>query len=391
MPALSDKTKEAMIRLFRDLVAFDTTSCNSNIPAADHLADYLVGRGCSIERFPADNGQKVNLVARKGPYCEGGLILSGHLDVVPAAEPDWKSDPFELIETDDRYTARGAADMKGFVSIAAGIMAAVDADKMCVPLVGIFTCNEEIGTVGAQEFVRDWDNRWPMPTSAIIGEPTNLKVVRMHKGHTRLSIHVHGKSGHSGYPKLGSNAVEKLGMVIQAIIDLRKEIESERTEYSRFFAETPHAVLNPAIVAGGKAINIIPDYCSLDLGLRVLPGESSRTYIDRINRRLAELKLAENELTLTVNADSPPLLTDADSEINRRLCGHIGQTEELAVHYASDAGPFAQLGIQSVLYGPGSIEVAHKPNEYLLKSQYNKACDVLSEFVTDWCMKADCC
>ena len=379
-----------MIRVFRNLVSFDTTSCNSNIPAADYLADYLINHGCSIERFLADDGEKVNLVIHKGPYCAGGLILSGHLDVVPATEPDWQSNPFELIESDDQYTARGAADMKGFVSIAAAILAAIDVDKLRVPLVGIFTCNEEIGTVGAQEFVNTWDNRWPMPTSAIIGEPTNLKVVRMHKGHTRLGIQIHGKSAHSGYPNLGSNAIEKLGMVIQAITELRKEVETERTASSRFFTETPHAVLNLAIVSGGNAINIIPDHCSLDVGLRVLPGEKAKTYVDRINRRLADLNLAENDVTLTVNGDSPPLLTAADAEINRRLCYHIGQTEELAVHYASDAGPFAQMGIQSVLYGPGSIEVAHKPNEYLLKSQYNKAWDVLSEFVNDWCMKTDC-
>ncbi|NOX60084.1 MAG: M20 family metallopeptidase [Planctomycetes bacterium] len=349
MESILNISQEQRIEVFRRLIAFDTTSANSNAPAADDLAGFLEDHGCQIARFESDGGKKVNLVAHKGPDCEGGLLLSGHLDVVPAAEDGWHSDPFVLTETSDRYVARGSADMKGFVSLATCLLAGVDATRMKRPLVGLFTHDEEIGTIGAQMFCKQWDKRWHLPTSCIVGEPTELNVIRMHKGHLKLRIDVQGKSAHSGYPHLGSNAIETMGRVISMLSSLRKEFESQRCETSRFFPQTPYPILNMATVSGGSAINIVPDACSLDIGIRVLPGQRSKEAMATLSRAIAEI----DGVSVSLIGDSPPFLTPESAQINARLCEHTGQTETVAASYASDAGPLSTMGIESVLYGPG--------------------------------------
>ncbi len=374
------------VELFRRLIAFDTTSAKSNVPAADDLANFLTDRGCRVDRFESEHGQKVNLVAHKGPECDGGLLLSGHLDVVPATEDGWTSDPFGLTDVDDRYVARGSADMKGFVALAACLLADIDADQMNVPLVGLFTHDEEVGTIGAQRFCNQWDDRYPLPKAGIIGEPTELRVVRMHKGHTKLRIDVLGTPAHSGYPHLGSNAIEKLGRVIHALTELRRQLESERCDTSQFYPETPFAILNQAVVEGGVAVNIIPGGCSLVVGIRVLPGQKSADTIEAVRHTIGSIPDIADDVSVSLIGDSPPLLTADDSEINWRLCEHVGQTETAAVSYASDAGPLAAMGIECVLYGPGSIEVAHRPNEYLPKDQFEQAWGSLSDFARKWCI-----
>ncbi|MCA9253334.1 MAG: acetylornithine deacetylase [Phycisphaerae bacterium] len=379
-------TERERTDVFRRLVAFDTTSANSNVPAADDLAGFLSDHGCRVDRFASDDGQKVNLIAHKGPQCEGGLLLSGHFDVVPANEEGWESDPFTLTEHDDRFVARGAADMKGFVAIAAGLLADIDATQMKTPLVGLFTHDEEIGTIGAQQFCKQWDQRYPLPTAGIIGEPTELQVVRMHKGHTKLRIDIAGTPAHSGYPHLGSNAIEKLGRVITALTALRLEFKSQRAKTSEYYPETPFVILNQAVVEGGAAVNIVPGSCRLTVGIRVLPGQKSGDAIEAVRRALRTIPSLGGDVSLTLIGDTPPLLTDASTEINKRLSQHVGQTKTVAVSYASDAGPLATMGINCVLYGPGSIEVAHKPNEFVTKDQLNRAWESLSGFSRKWCI-----
>ena len=371
--------------MLRELIAFDTTSSKPNRPAADYLDTYLVKHGCTTARFESDSGRKVNLLVRKGPDVDGGLMLCGHLDVVPADEPEWSSNPFDLVESGDRLVARGAADMKGFVALASQMLADADADALRVPLYGLFTHDEEIGTVGAARFAEQWDGRWRLPSACIVGEPTELRVVRMHKGHLRLRVSVRGVAAHSGYPQLGSNAIVKLGTVINALYDLSQELEAERCATSAHFPETPYVVLNQGQVAGGVAVNIVPDLCTLEVGVRILPGQQSFEYIDRVREAVRGLPDVGDDVSVDVVSDSPPLHTAEDAEVNQRLCRQIGQKETVAVSYASDAGPLAVMGVECVLFGPGSISVAHRPNEFLPRTQLEAAGETLAELVNAWC------
>ena len=200
--------------LLAKLVAFDSTSSNSNLPIADFIRDYLDTPGVEIADNPNENGSKVNLLIRVGSPDHdderSGLLLSGHMDVVPALEPDWQSDPFTLTETSDAYIGRGACDMKGFLAVAINAARRAVERRLRRPLVLLLTYDEELGTLGAQRFVETWDNASALPRNTVIGEPTSLRVVRMHKGHLVMRLTCHGRSAHSGYPQLGINAIERM-------------------------------------------------------------------------------------------------------------------------------------------------------------------------------------
>ena len=221
--------------LLERLIGHDTVSRNSNLPLVDFLCEYLDRPGIRIERHPSPDGTKANLVVAMGPDIDEerrGLVLSGHMDVVPADEDDWRSDPFRLTRVDDTLVGRGTSDMKGFVAIAANAVAALDPAKLLHPLVLIFTYDEEVGTVGAKHFADTWPEPRQLPKSAIIGEPTSLRVIRMHKGHINLRLTSQGTAAHSGYPHLGLNAIEPVGRVIVALSDLRRELR-DRIESRR--------------------------------------------------------------------------------------------------------------------------------------------------------------
>lgn len=374
--------------LLSRLVAFDSVSSRPNAPIADFLADYLADAGCRIWRDADERGEKVNLLIRRGPDGPGGLLLSGHVDVVPADEPDWTSDPFRLTERGGRLYGRGAADMKGFVALAVNTLAELDAAALRRPLALLLTCDEEVGCLGAQRFAARWDSEIPLPPDVLVGEPTLLRVVSMHKGHLKARITVTGKPAHSGYPHLGINAIERAVPVLANLTALRQELEAVRTPTSVYFAECPHPALNIGRIAGGSAVNIVPERCTIDFGVRLLPGQRTADFRPRLracmDRLPAEIGAAT---TLEVLNDSPPLHCDPGATIHRELTALVGQHETLGVSYASDAGPLATLGLNCVLCGPGSIEDAHRADESIAIAQLQQARQLLDRIVRRMCIE----
>ena len=239
--------------LLARLVGFDTTSRLSNLPLADFLADYLDRPGVRITRNPSPDGGKTNLIVAAGPERPGraGLVLSGHMDVVPAEETDWRSDPFTLTEAGDRLVGRGAADMKGFLALAANRLAAIDPDALDAPLALLFTYDEEVGTLGARHFTETFPAADALPRSVIIGEPTELRVVRAHKGMVRFRLAFAGQAAHSGYPHLGRSAIEPAARAIVALADLRRAMAAERPPHGEVFPAVPYTALNVGTVRGG--------------------------------------------------------------------------------------------------------------------------------------------
>jgi acetylornithine deacetylase len=373
--------------VLRRLVAFDSTSANSNLPIADFICDYLDRPGARIVRNASPDGGKTNVVALLGP--EGGdagrqgLVLSGHMDVVPAREPEWASDPFTLKETETTYVGRGTADMKGFLALAMNAFHRAAATPLRSPLTLVFTYDEEVGTIGARHFVSSWPGP-TLPRSAVIGEPTAMRVVRMHKGHLKMAIRLRGKSAHSGYPHLGKNAIETAGRVIVALTELRRELEAERPAQAEHFPDVPFVPLNIGTIHGGAVVNIVPDRCVLEVGLRLLPTMSADAMLERLRGVLGRVVPAE-VLELEVLGQSPPLFLDAGAEVHKAACALIGQTDSCSVHYASDAGWFQDLGLECILFGPGSIEVAHRPNEFVPKTEFHAAPAVLDRLIARFC------
>src|SRR3954453_1194938 len=273
--------------LLARLVGFDSTSRNSNLPIADFLCEYLDRPGIRTARNSSADGTKANVIAWLGPEPAGdrrGLVLSGHMDVVPAEEDGWRHDPFHLADEGDRWVGRGSCDMKGFLALAANLMAEADPRSWRAPLALVFTYDEEVGTLGAKRLTESFPEAAALPRSAIIGEPTSLRVARTHKGHFKLRGTLHGVSAHSGYPHPGTNAIEPAGRVITALAALRRELEAEAPPNRELFPEVPFVPLNVGTVHGGSAINVVPDRCVVEAGVRPLPGITSAELIERVSR-----------------------------------------------------------------------------------------------------------
>jgi acetylornithine deacetylase len=371
--------------LLSRLVAFDTTSHKSNREIADFIGDYLDRPGVRITRHPTADGAKLNLIVAAGPEDgDGGLVLSGHMDTVPAEAEGWNSDPFTLTQRDGSYVARGAADMKGFLALAVNRLAAADIPRLRHGLVLLFTHDEETGTLGARRLVDDASAVPPLPRATIIGEPTSLRVLRMHKGHLRLQLSFTGVPAHSGLPHLGVNAVEAAGRTIVALTELRQALERERPANAEHFAEVPYVTLNVARVAGGGPTNVVPADCVLDLGVRLLPGMSADEMTDRVRSTVQAVSRVPFELTVV--GETPPMIAPEDAPIVRLLVSELGEIGTGSAPFGTDGGWLSRLGLDCVIWGPGSIEVAHKPNESLPVAEFVRAGELLTRIVHRSCV-----
>ena len=338
-----------------------------------------------VARDRSADGDKTNLIVSAGPDTgdREGLVLSGHMDVVPAEEPEWRSDPFAMTDAGDRYVGRGTADMKGFLALAANRMAALDPARLRHPLVLLFTYDEEVGTLGARHFTESYPDAARLPRDTVIGEPTELRVVRAHKGMVRFRLDFTGRAAHSGYPHLGRSAIEPAAHAIVALAALRRTMEKERPPDADAFPTVPFAALNVGTVSGGSAANVIPDHCEIQLGIRLLPGMAAAAMAERI-RATVRSAVAEPFELLQVS-ESPAMILSPDAPIHRALCEAVHQDESHSVMFASDAGWLQRAGFECVLFGPGSIEAAHKPNEFLPVDQFRRAGEVLDSLVRRSC------
>lgn len=375
--------------LLRRLVAFDTTSRLSNLPMVDFLSEVLDRPGVRIYRQPDPAEDKANVVAIAGPEREdrAGLVLSGHMDVVPAGE-GWRSDPLTLAESGGTYVGRGACDMKGFLALATEQMAGVDPERLTAPLALVFTYDEEVGTLGARRFAEGWAEAGRLPRRTIVGEPTSLRPVRLHKGHLRLRLVIPGRSAHSAYPHLGVNAIEHGGRAIVALSALREELQRERPAAATSFPDVPFVTLNVGQVSGGVATNVVPDRCALEIGARLLPGGQSTDLIERIRQAVARV-LCAHPFELCVVAESPPMSLDRDADHFRVLAAESGVADSPGVSFATDAGWLQAAGLECVVWGPGSIEVAHQPNEFIPMAELDRAAQVLDRMVRRYCAGGD--
>jgi acetylornithine deacetylase len=373
--------------LLARLVAIDSTSHLSNLPLARAVADYVARTGVRVDLLPSADTTKANLLVRAGPEeGDGGLTLSGHMDTVPAEEPGWRSDPFTLTRDGQRYVARGSADMKGFLAIAANRLAALDPKRLRRPFALLFTYDEEVGTIGARRFA-ETSQRPPIPRDVIIGEPTKLEVVRLHKGMLRLRLTFHGVAAHSAYPHIGRNAIEPAGRAIAALSDLRAELEAERPAHGEHFPKVPFVALNVGTVVGGRAANIVPDRCEVQLGIRLLPGTSAEEVTERV-RHAVRQALPDEAFDLDHISLSPALMLAEGADLHGELCDELGQRVSRSVNFATDAGWLQKAGFRCVLFGPGNIEDAHRANEYVPAADLIHAGEVLERVIARRCLAA---
>jgi len=251
------------------------------------------------------------------------------------------------------------------------------------PLVLVLTYDEEVGTVGARRFAETWER--PLPRATVIGEPTSLAAVRLHKGHTSFRLTFAGVSAHSGYPHLGKSAIEPAARTICALTELRQALENEVCPHREHFPEVPYVALNVGQVDGGKAVNVIPDACTVGFGFRVLPGMEAAPLVERVRRVVAEAA-GDAPFRLELVNESPPLLLEESSEIYGAVRELVGQHETLSASYATDGGWLQQAGLDCVIFGPGTIAVAHKPNEWMPKDEFTRAAAYLERLLERFCL-----
>lgn len=353
----------------------------SNQAVCDQLAEWLepLGFACEMRPLP-DRPGKVNLIASRG-RGDGGLVLSGHTDTVPFDEAGWDQDPFTLRAQDQRWHGLGSCDMKGFLALCVQLAAELKDVPLSQPLVILATADEECGMHGAKALAAAGQR---FGRHALIGEPTGLKPVRLHKGIFMDGLQVRGRAGHSSDPDAGVNAVEGVHRALSALLAFRDEL---RTRERNPAFSVPHATLNPGCVHGGDTPNRIPAACELQFDLRPLPGQSLKDLRDEARTRI-DAALADGPWQWQhrdVYDGAEPFETAAEADIVRTAEALTG-SEASAVNFATEGGYFNRLGMHSLILGPGSIDQAHQPNEYLAMDQISPMQDILRGMVRRYCL-----
>lgn len=353
----------------------------SNLPVIHTLAQWFADLGFNVEVHPIPNFPgKANLLATLGSGT-GGLVLSGHTDTVPCDSALWQSDPFTLTERDNKFYGLGSCDMKGFFALVLEAVKDLRAEDLKQPIIVLATADEESSMCGARALGQ---SQALQARYCVVGEPTNLRPIRMHKGIMMESIHLTGRSGHSSNPALGINAMDAMHSVMSELMLLRQDLAS-RYQNAHFAVSTP--TMNFGCIHGGDNPNRICGSCELAFDLRTLPGMSNDDLRSEIDRRIRPI--AEREQVLLEYQSLFPgiasFATEATSELVKAAEQLTGCTSE-AVNYATEAPFFHDLGIETLILGPGSIDQAHQPDEYLAHDQIQPCIDILQGLIKRFCL-----
>jgi acetylornithine deacetylase len=355
------------------LVSFNTESQRSNLELIHFCRDYLAGLGVeSTLAFNAD-GDKANLYATIGPKLDGGVVLSGHTDVVPVAGQDWTSDPWTLTERDGKLFGRGTCDMKGFDAIALALVPEMLAAPLKRPIHIALSYDEEVGCQGARVMIAAMAKDGLKPAAVVVGEPSMMQVVTGHKGGLRMKTTVRGHAVHSSRVDVGVPAV----MIAGRLIDWHNRVMAEnkaKADAANGF-EPPYTTLHVGVVNGGTAVNITAEHCSFTHEVRCIPGESFESYVERYRAEVAQLEAQMQAIApatgidFVVTSDTPamgPEQNGAAEELCRRLTGDNGRH---VVAYGTEGGLFQRAGWSTVVCGPGDIAQAHQPDEFITVAQ----------------------
>ena len=366
------------VEILGRLVAFDTTSRNSNLTLIDWIRDYLDGFGVSSRLSFDATGRKANLHALLGPDCAGGLALSGHVDTVPVDGQDWSTDPFALHLADNRATARGAADMKGFV---ASVLAAVPdllALELRRPVHLFISYDEEVDCDGARVLMRALPPE-ARPALCVVGEPSMMRPITAHKGRLSVRVTAKGRPGHSSQPELGVNAVHAAAEAIAWVAAEGRRLAVEGRREAGF--DPPNSTIHVGLMAGGSILNIIPERASFDMEWRTIPGDDAAAWLGRMQAHLrdtTERWMQAVDPATGFSFEALDLLPPLSLDPNHPLVGLVkqasGANREGKVSYGTEAGIFQDAGIASIVCGPGDIAQAHKPDEWIALDQLD-ACD----------------
>lgn len=358
-------------QLLETLVGFPTVSRDSNLELIRWVEAYLDDHGVPHQRIDSDDGRKANLLARIGPEVAGGVVLSGHTDVVPVDGQPWSSDPFTLTDKGDgRLYGRGTCDMKGFIACALAQVPEWMGLDLPVPIYLALSYDEEVGCIGAPRMIERLMAEHPRPAAVIVGEPTLMHPVVAHKGATNLRTTVTGRASHSSQVDQGVSAIHVAARLVTYIEEVMAELKAEGRVDEAF--NVVHSSLHVGKIAGGTAINIMARECVFEWEIRHLPSDRFDELLGRVQARAAELEAEMRErapqaaiVTEALNETVPALADDNNAEVLALCQSLLGERPAGAVAYATEAGQFQRRGLPTLICGPGSIAQAHQPDEYI--------------------------
>ncbi|KHJ66528.1 acetylornithine deacetylase [Pantoea rodasii] len=374
--------------LLEKLVAFDTTSRESNLALIDFVWRYLGDLGVSCELIHNDERSKANLYARLGPSGKGGVMLSGHSDVVPVDGQRWSVPPFALTERDGKLFGRGTADMKGFIACMLAAVPYFLSQPLTQPLHLAISYDEEVGCLGVRSLLEALAQRPDKPDICLIGEPTELQPVLGHKGKLGVRCEVQGAACHSAYAPQGVNAIEYAAKLIHRLTLMSERLAAPERQDARF--DPPFTTVQTGVIHGGRALNIVPAECIFDYEVRTLPQDDAQQVADELahyaqHELVPQMQAINKDTAIRFTAISgyPGLYTAADSHAAQLLTYLTSSDAFSTVAFGTEGGLFDQAGITSVVCGPGSMAQGHKPDEFISIAQLD-ACDAMLRRLAEW-------
>ena len=390
MTASAHPRCEAAVSLLADLVAFPSVSLQPNEPIVTYIESYLTSQGVICWRDAHPDGKRFNLLGRIGPDMPGGVLLSGHLDVVPAGTEGWPGDPFTLRRRGGKLFGRGAVDMKGFIAMALAMVPdfMARAESLCEPLYLAFTFDEEIGCFGAELMPAFLKSQGIAPRIAVIGEPTGMQPINGHKGGMELVTHIRGLSGHASRPHNGVNAIYTAARLIAFIESLAAEYAANPKPGSPF--DPPYSTLSVGTVGGGEARNIIAGDCRLDWEIRALPGDDPLQIYGRVmafidNELLPAMKAVDSRCVITTEMMSnvPPLGAKQNCAATTLISRLWTNEAPQVVSFGTDGPFFQQAGMDVVVIGPGEMAQMHRPDEYIAEQAVDEGLTFLDRLLNE--------
>jgi len=348
------------------LVSFESVVGGPNDVIVGWIYDYLRAENVAVTVLPGPEGDRSNLFATIGPADVPGYILSGHMDVVPAEASEWTSAPFSLRRDGDRLYGRGTTDMKGYLAATLAVVPRLVKAGLKLPIHLAFSYDEEAGCRGVPHLIARLPNLCTRPLGAIIGEPSAMRAVLAHKGKAAARVTVSGKAGHSSRPDLGRNAIHAMAGVLATTVEAAEHLT--QGPFDAAF-EPPYSSLQAGVMSGGKAINIIPDLCTLELEARAIAGVDPAALLSPIREKAEALSASGFTVEWEEMSAYPALALAADTALADLAEALTGQAPLCAVSYGTEAGLYQAAGIDAVICGPGDIGRAHKPDEFILESE----------------------
>jgi acetylornithine deacetylase len=374
--------------LLSDLIGFPTVSRDSNLDLIEFVRAFLTARGFEVTLVPSRGEAKANLFATTGPVCSGGIVLSGHTDVVPADGQTWTADPFRLVERTGRYYGRGTADMKGFIACALRAADVASRRKLRRPLQLALSYDEEVGCVGVRGLLDELAKRSERPALCIVGEPTAMHVAVGHKGKLAGRATCCGTEAHSAYAPNALNAIHLAVDFVNSVRTLQAELQNKGRHDPLF--EIPFTTLHVGKIAGGHALNIVPRECSVDFEIRNIPADDAVTIFEQLRKKAQDLTLPFRkrfdmaDIRLAVSNEYPGLDSSGDRDALGLAAGFARLESHVKVPFGTEGGLFkSRLGMPTVVCGPGSMDQGHKPDEYVSIDQL-RLCDRMMDAVVDF-------